>query len=273
MEERRTAKSFRFALQARMRHGVNLTPPATHLGAGSCAPVWSSRAAALVEDIVCNGHEPDSVWGPLPPGSGASDLRPCKQPERSGRRAIGSQVASPRAWRECPRLRARAAAEGVSVEVYFRRKLGLPDNPPPEGTSDKTHLPGNDNREQLYRDMAHVKFFASVWKVSPAEVVQTAADAIDDCYSWEDIQYEVAATLQQSEKILRRMRAGKALPPGAVARVFTTHAWMLLLVGEIARRDGSIDAIRGIAAEAARFQKTLDEAHINFDVTSTSKMI
>ena len=50
-------------------------PARNALGAGSCAPVWSSRAAALVEDIVCNGHEPDSVRGPLPSSSGASDLR------------------------------------------------------------------------------------------------------------------------------------------------------------------------------------------------------
>lgn len=155
-------------------------------------------------------------------------------------------------------INAAAEAEGVSVEVYIRRKFGLPDEPPPAHASDKTRLPRNDNREQLYREMAHVKFFAAAWKVSPAEVIQTAADALDDQYSWEDIQYQIAVLSQQSETLLRRVMAGKQPPPGAVAHFFAMHAWTLLLMGEIARRSGSIDAIRDIAAGAKLFQKNLD---------------
>lgn len=96
-------------------------------------------------------------------------------------------------------IEAQAKAEGVSIEGYFRRKQGFPDEPPQECASDEpaTTL-GNDNQPPLYRDMAHVKFFASAWKVSPAEVIAHAAEAIDNHYSWDDIQYQLATIVQQS---------------------------------------------------------------------------
>jgi hypothetical protein len=153
---------------------------------------------------------------------------------------------------------AMAKAEGVSIEVYFRRKLGFPDEPPQERASGETAALGNDNQPPLYRDMAHVKFFASALNVSAGEVINRAADAIDNEYSWEDIQYQLAVAVQESERLLRRVMAGKKTPPGAVATVFAKHAWLLLLLGEMARRAGATAAMRDITAEAARFQKTLD---------------
>jgi hypothetical protein len=155
-------------------------------------------------------------------------------------------------------IEALAKAEAVSIEVYFRRKLGFPDQPPQECASGESATLGNDNQLPLYRDMAHVKYFASVWKVSPAEVIAHAAEAIDNEYSWDDIQYQLAATVQHSERLMRRMMAGKKMPPDVVVDLVAKHAWLLLLIGEMARRTGTTTAMKDITAQAEQFQKTLD---------------
>ncbi len=155
-------------------------------------------------------------------------------------------------------IEAQARAEGVSVEVYLRRKFGLPDEPPPDRPSDKTCLPTNDNREQLYREMPHVKFFAKAWNVSASEIIEEAAKAIDNDYSFEDIQYQIAVTVQQCEKLLRRVMAGKTPQPSEIVRAIERYGWLLLLLGEMARRLGTIDAMKDIAAQAEKFQITVD---------------
>lgn len=48
------------------------------------------------------------------------------------------------------------------------------------------------------------------------------------------------------------------MPPDAVANLVAKHAWLLLLIGEMARRTGTTAAMKDITAQAEQFQKTLD---------------